>query len=418
MSMFFFVLCAAVGALAAQDASAALAQQVAAQAREIKALERRLSSSGSCSSDSDDPEPELKAFKIAEQQKRAQKRQDELLTLFTTTVGEPLSAVAISTHHMDKSIPKLIVGGGVSGSLHLYDKNGTLTLTLPPDAELPKPTAITAVVIGTKDDPFVCVGTAGGELLLYNLTLPRPAVGKRPERGVTSLTLAMRTEAQRDAAGAPIGVLTLDAYQRGRKTMLAVGDEAGAVRLLFRNGTERAAIAAGGAVHAMERGGANNAHLAVGAFGAGVALFDMGKPTQDPMICEGSEPPVDEPPAATKRRGGKSPPARPHIVSLTWDAQLPQLLYAATSDGVISIYNSKARTRQMTGEFKNISKMVTHCKIVTTVTGHDAAPLALAPVKGYLFSASPSLLVSHNISGARMLLAAPRAALPALSAIA
>ena len=200
--------------------------------------------------------------------------------------------------------------------------------------------------------------------------------------------------------------------------MLAVGDAAGNVRLLFRNGTQRAAVTAGGAVHAMERGGTNNAHLAVGAAGVGVVLLDMGKPTTPPMACEGSAPSSTALAvvSSSSKKGAKGSSAAsvapPHVVSLAWDVQLPQLLYAASSDGVIAIYNSKTRTRQMTGEFKNISKMVTHCKLVTTIQGHDAAPVALTPVKGYLYSASPSLFVSHNVSGASPSLA-PRAKPPA-----
>ena len=390
----------------------ALSQTLTAQAARIKALERQLAKLGSggksCASDADDPEPELHAFRVAERQKNAQKKQEELVQLFATHAGEPLSAVAVSSHLLEKSVPRLVVGGGASGALYLYDKNGTLALSLPPDASLPAPSAVSAVVIGPKEDPFVAIGTSGGEVLLYNLTLPRPAIGKRPASGTTSLTLAMRAEAQLDTTGAPTAVLTLDAYMRGRKAMLAVGDASGAVRLLWRNGTQRAAVSAGGAVHAMERGGTNNAFLAVGARDVGVALLDMGKPHSPPMICEGSEPPIPEASEAarTKAKGsskGTSPAsiAAPHVVSVTWDVQLPQLLYAASSDGLITIYNSKTRTKQMVGEFKNESKMVTHCKLVTTITGHDAAPLALTPVKGYLFSASPGLLVSHNVSGAR-----------------
>ena len=377
-------------------AIAALSKTVAEQAAIIK----QLRSGGSCA-DADDPEPELRAFRAAEQQKRAEKKQEELITLFTTTAGEPLTAVAVSNDMLEKKVPRLIVGGAASGALHLFDKNGTLRLT-----EQVVDASISAVVIGPKDDPFVVVGTSAGEVLLYNLTLPRLATPKRPSTGSTTLKLAMRAEPQLDESGNPIPVLTLDAYMRGRKANIAVGDASGTVRLLLRNGTQRATVSVGGAVRAMERGGANNAHMALAPQGVGVTLMEMGKPNSAPMHCDGSEPAdgaalVTTCPSKKKGKKGtcKALPAPPHVVALTWDVQLPQLLYTASSDGIISIYNSKARTRQMTGEFNNISKMVTHCKLVTTITGHEAAPIGLTPVKGYLFSASPSLLASHNVSG-------------------
>ena len=85
---------------------------------------------------------------------------------------------------------------------------------------------------------------------------------------------------------------------------------------------------------------------------------------------------------------------------MAWDVQLPQLLYAATVDGIISVYNSKTRSRQPNqGPHKNETRMVTHCKIVTTIEGHQAGKVALTPMKGCLFSASPSLFAAHNVSG-------------------
>ena len=68
-------------------AIASLVQTVAAQDAKIKALERQISrSTGSCAADADDPEPELQTFRSAERLKRAQKRQEDLITLFSTTV--------------------------------------------------------------------------------------------------------------------------------------------------------------------------------------------------------------------------------------------------------------------------------------------------------------------------------------------
>ena len=88
--------------------AAALAQQLAAQAKQIKALERqvsRLSGGGSCAADAEDPEPELQAFRAAERQKRAMKRQDELVTLFTATVRAKKRRRGGDTHVLNRAAP-------------------------------------------------------------------------------------------------------------------------------------------------------------------------------------------------------------------------------------------------------------------------------------------------------------------------
>ena len=252
-------------------------------------------------------------FRAAEQQKRAEKKQEG--SLFTTTAGEPRRR-RLERHAREKRC-RCSSAGAASGALHLFDKNGTLRLT-----EQVVDASISAVVIGPKDDPFVVVGTSAGEVLLYNLTLPRLATPKRPSTGSTTLKLAMRAEPQLDESGNPIPVLTLDAYMRGRKANIAVGDASGTVRLLLRNGTQRATVSVGGAVRAMERGGANNAHMALAPQGVGVTLMEMGKPNSAPMHCDGSEPAngaalVTTCPSKKKGKKGtcKALPAPPHVVA-------------------------------------------------------------------------------------------------------
>jgi hypothetical protein len=389
--------CAASGKKDARDSGKDvapwdLAQQVAQQSSRIRQLEAQLSKvgRGSCAAgaDAEDPEPELRPFRILERQRAADKRQEQLLTLFNVSVGEPLTAVAISTNIVEKGVPKLVVGAGASGTLYLYDRNGTRSLTLPlegkPSKKAPAPD-ITALAIGPREDPFVAVGSRAGHVSVYNLTLPRAKVGSRAATTETALSLATRVEPHLDASGKPVPVLTLDTYQRGRRAMLAVGDSEGSLRLYWRNGTQRSGMEAGGAVQAMERGGANAAFLAVGAAGVGVKLFDMGKPNNAPLVCEGSAPGLE---------------AGDEIVSLAWDVQLTQLLYAGSRDGIVSVFNTRARTRVTdAGIHANETRMVTQCKLVTTVPGHDVSPVALTPLKGYLLSASTSLLVAHNVSG-------------------
>ena len=122
--------------------------------------------------------------------------------------------------------------------------------------------------------------------MLYNLTLPRGKIGTRPATTEVRLALATRVEPERDETGAPVGVVALDTYMRGRKAMLAIGDATGAVRLLFRNGTQRANIQAGdAAIGAMERGGANNAWLAVAVVGHGLVHLPCDPNTSPSSNC-------------------------------------------------------------------------------------------------------------------------------------
>lgn len=83
-------LCVAAALAAAEPSVSALSKTVAAQSQLIKKLEAqigRLGGKGSCAAPyADDAEPELRSFRAAEAEKRAQKKQDDLLTLFTAEV--------------------------------------------------------------------------------------------------------------------------------------------------------------------------------------------------------------------------------------------------------------------------------------------------------------------------------------------
>ena len=89
----------------------------------------------------------------------------------------------------------------------------------------------------------------------------------------------------------------------------------------------------------MER---ENAKLAVSADGVGISVLDMSKPSAKPMRCT----PTDEPPPGSEEVTEEAPPAPP-VVAVAWDVHLTQLLYAATADGVVDVYNTKARQRQV-----------------------------------------------------------------------
>lgn len=349
------LLCAA-SASANEKTVKALQATVAAQAVRLQALEAQLrtgvcatppkgSKQDRCMPLDVDPEPELLAFRAAERRRMVAKKQEQLTTIFNVSVGAPLTALAVSSALLDnKNVPRLVAVADASGTLYVYDRTGELSVTVPALSETSAAT-ISTIVIGPKEDPFVATGTLGGEVALYNLTLPRiraasakPDAPPPPPPPPVSLTLAMRAPAQLDASGAPIPVLTLESYMRARKSLLAVGDASGALRLLHRNGSQRSVVSVGGAVRALERN-KEGVFVAVAADGQGVLLYDMSKPAPVPTACSNVGSDVGE---------GVSPEAS--VVSVAWDVQLPQLVYAGTDAGEIRIYNSKARHRQLGGK--------------------------------------------------------------------
>ena len=72
--------------------------------------------------------------------------------------------------------------------------------------------------------------------------------------------------------------------------------------------------------------------------------------------------------ATDEERPRRGPTAlEPRTVALSFDVQMSQLLYVATSAGELHIYNTKARARMPSGEFGNetkltLSKVRTKCK--------------------------------------------------------
>ena len=78
-------------------------------------------------------------------------------------VGSPLTALAISTNILDKGVPRVVAAADVSGSLHLYDREGELSLTLPPTEET-SAARVSSIVIGAREDPFIATATSGGEV--------------------------------------------------------------------------------------------------------------------------------------------------------------------------------------------------------------------------------------------------------------
>ena len=225
------LLLASVGSAgAAKDEDvASLTKLVSKQSARIQALESQLGQLGrrckgqsrakGCSAAEDeDPEPELQPFRAAERRRHAARRQQLLETLFEVEAGERLVALAVTSSIVDKGVPRYVAGAGESGTIYLYHSNGTLALAHPPEDATAA--TLTSIIAGPKEDPFIAVGSAAGEVLLYNLTMPRVRknAGGPTE---TRLTLAMRAAAVLDVHGRAIPVLTIDTYMRGRRAMSA-----------------------------------------------------------------------------------------------------------------------------------------------------------------------------------------------------
>ena len=414
VALVAILLAAATPASASEKALKTLQATVAAQSARIQSLEAQLRT-GVCATPPKpsggkqskapercvpldvDPEPELAAFRAGERRRAAAKKQELLTTVFNVSVGKPLTALAISSALVDhKGVPRLVAVADASGTLHLYDRAGELAASVPAAGETSAAT-ISSIIFGTKDDPFVATGSVGGEVALYNLSLPRLRSSPTPASGgplppppPTTLTLAMRAPPLLDERGAPIPVLTLSSYLRSRRTLLAVGDGSGALRLLHRNGTQRASVPVGGAVRVVERS-KDSVHFAVAADGVeGIQLLDLSKSVPVPLVCAlwGT---TDEGAEVRASEGAE-------VVSLAWDVQLPQLLYAGTASGEMLVFNTKSRSR-VPNKHGNGTEMMTVCKLVTVLGGHAPAPVRLAPLKGFLFSAADQLLAVHNVSG-------------------
>jgi len=117
---------------------------------------------------------------------------------------------------------------------------------------------------------------------------------------------------------------SIDLFMRGKRFMLLVGDSAGSLRLLYRNGTLKQSVPVGGQVSAMAR---NSNAMAVATSDGRLTLVDLTKMGNEPSAC-----PADD----------DDTPGTP-VVQLAYDVQVPQLLFAATALGQIRVYNQVTR---------------------------------------------------------------------------
>ncbi|KAL3899356.1 MAG: hypothetical protein SGPRY_012655 [Prymnesium sp.] len=369
-----------------ESGESALSDAIAAQAQRIAALEKQLGrlSAQTCAT----PEPrgacaaheeaiawerqepvELLPFRLQERRRAWQRQRELLSTLFNVTVGAPVTALAISTHLVEKGLPRFIMCADSTGSLHVFDREGKLLFSQPTDLDGAR---ITAISIGTKEEPIVATAATDGQIRMYNMTLPRPARPVRSaKKGQDPLPTSPAVEFELTAAltipsetvnGSPIAIGSLELVLRGRRLLLLLGDAGGRIRTLHRNGTMRQAVSLGPEVTAMTR---NGNQLAVATADARLSLLEMNKFADEPLVCAADSEDVEFESSS--------------IVSLAFDAHLTQLLFASTAAGELRVYNTKARMRPPGG-----GKTSVVCKLVHSIKGHAASPVSLAAMKGFL----------------------------------
>lgn len=245
-----------------------LSETVSSQANRIASLEQqvkrlkaqggtcaeRTASAGDGSSPAaggGDGEAELRGFREAERKRERKRRLEQLQAVFNVTVGSPLTALAVSSNLVLKGVPQLIAAADEAANLHVYGPEGELLASQPTEHTA----AISAIGLGSRDDPILVTAGRDGRVLVHNLTLPRAAAKPHaakankaalapapPAKPAVPFSVALENEialAPAEGAGGAAAVTALELYMRGRKFLLIVGDEAGDVRVLLRNGTER-----------------------------------------------------------------------------------------------------------------------------------------------------------------------------------
>jgi len=380
------------------------------QASRIAELERRLGSMERRPARVSPDAAALGAFYAVEQDSG----EERLVPLFTASMGAPIRALALSRQIVFQGSPLLVAAADAKGNLWVYNRSGELQLTAPLGHAPHSP--IVGLALGSRDDPFVASATSDGQIRIHNLTLPRllsrAAAAASALAGSSdvaevpaslSLDVALRIPSSGDDASSslrkralPAQIISLDSYTKDRRTQLLAIDAQGTVFTIARDGSVRKKVALGGAATATAR---NGAVIAVATRGA-LLLVDISKPVAKPTACEASALLGSVSPGSSELHSGLG-----EITSLAWDLELPQLLYAATSSGEILLFNTRTRTRSRQAEPSAsranaaASRPGPACRLVERLRGHQPSTLSIAAVRGYLLSASPSLLAAHNVSG-------------------
>jgi hypothetical protein len=399
------------------------AELVREQAQRIADLERRL---GSLETPRDPPAPaplpptllhpatrkhpklprdpiarELSAFHTVNQGGDS----EQLVPLFTVSTGSPIRALALSRHIVYQGSPRLLAAADAKGNLWMFNRSGKVLLAAPL-GHAPA-SSVVGLAIGSRDDPFIASATMDGHIRIHNMSLPVPL--RRSSSRFASSSGASRTDQPEAPASLVLDVATqilgvdpeddsaarrpaspivsLEVYTRRRKTQLLVTDARGTLFTVARNGTVLRSLDLGSPASATARSGSIIAIATTNA----LVLVDLSKIGSTPTTCESS-------------RQGSAPSgdgAFGEITSLAFDLELPQLLYAATGSGEVLVFNTRTRTRPSAerSPVPDDGRASSACRLVERLLGHQPSALALAAVRGYLLSASPSLLAAHNVSG-------------------
>ena len=328
-----------------------------------------------------------------------------LQTLFSTSTGSPIRALALSRHMVYKGSPQLVAAADAKNNLWIFNRSGELLVTAPL-SHTPSASVI-ALAFGPREDPFVASAGTDGQIRIFNLSLPsrpsrsmvnRIASTTSPpsdESALAALTLDIVCHVHHDndadgsaprRSGPPPPIVGIDVYTRRRRTQLLVMDAHGSLFVVGRNGSVHRKLEMGSPVTAFARSGTM---IAV-ATTSDLLVVDISKAETTPLPCE-----IPKLMGASVDELGFG-----EITGMAFDLELPQLLYAATSGGEVLLFNTRTRTKFRSGpsDAPPVTKR-SSCRLVERLRGHQPSALAIAAVRGYLFSASPSLLVAHNVSG-------------------
>ena len=141
-----------------------------------------------------------------------------LSAVFNVSVGAPVTALALSTQIGEKSVPRFLICADAAGTLHTFNKEGTLLLSFP--TGMGAGVHVKAMAIGTREDPILTTVATDGVIRVYNMTLPRAvrppprskkekAEGQRPPPPPPiefALAEAKTIAAETTVDGAPVSV--------------------------------------------------------------------------------------------------------------------------------------------------------------------------------------------------------------------